>query len=149
MTAATSKFWSSIYMFSDHVLWLDQMGILKASDKQIWIDRANRFWLYSVATNLLRDFYELICVVQRKRSREKDNLESELKNFKLSTPIKWVKANPKLSCDLIKNTCDFCIPYTAINKIPIHPSVIGLLGMISTTMGILQIYDKDYRLSAS
>uniref|UniRef100_A0A6G1S7V1 Peroxisomal membrane protein 11B n=1 Tax=Aceria tosichella TaxID=561515 RepID=A0A6G1S7V1_9ACAR len=148
MTASTSKFWLSIQMFAEHVLWLNQIGLFK-SDKQLWADRANRFWLYSVSTNLLRDFYELICVVQQRRSRDKDNLDSELRNFKLSTPIKWIKRNPKLSCDLIKNSCDFWIPYTAVNKIPIHSSVIALLGIISTTMGILQVYDREYRLSPS
>jgi len=149
MTTATSKFWSSIQLFADHALWLYQMGVLKTQDKQAWIERANRFWFYSVLTSLLRDFYELICIVQAKRIREKDNLDSELRNFKLSTPLKWMKENPKISCDLIKNTCDIWIPYTAINKIPLHPSIIGLLGMISTTMAILQTYDKEYRLSPS
>lgn len=146
LTLTTSKCWSSIQLFADHVLWLHQMGIFRVQDKQIWVDRANRFWLYSVTTNLLRDFYELICIVQRRRSREKDNLDSELRNFKLTTPIKWIKSNPRLSCDLIKNLSDFWIPYTAVNKIPLHSSIIGFLGIISTTMGILQIYDKEYRL---
>lgn len=149
LTASTSRFWSSIQLFADHVLWLDQMGIYKLPDKQVWLDRASRFWLYSVTTNLLRDFYELICVIQRRRSRDKDNLDSELRNFKLSTPIKWARANPRLSCDLIKNTCDFWIPYSTVNKIPVHPSLIGLLGLISTALGMLQVYEKDYRLSAS
>lgn len=149
MTTATSKFWLSFQMFADHVLWLNQMGILKNIDKQPWLERANKFWLYSVCVNLMRDFYELICVVQRRRSRDKDNLDSELRNFKLSTPIKWIRRNPRLSCDLIKNSCDFWIPYTAVNKIKFHSSVIAVLGIISTTMGILQVYDREYRLSPS
>lgn len=150
MTVATSKLWLSCQMFADHVLWLDQIGLFKtSSNKQAWIDRANRFWLYSVSTNLLRDIYELICVMQQKRSRDKDNLDSELRNFKLSTPIKWIKGNPKLSCDLIKNSCDFLIPHTAVNKIPIHSSVIAMFGIISSAMGIWHVYDRDYRLSAS
>lgn len=150
MTSATSKFWLSFQMFADHVLWLDQMGLIKSEgNKQVWVERANRFWLYSVGTSLLRDFYELICVVQQRRSRDKDNLDSELRQFKLSTPIKWIRSNPKLSCDLIKNSCDFWIPYTAVNNIYVHPSVIAMLGIISTTMGILQVYDRDCRLSPS
>lgn len=150
MTSATSKFWLSFQMFADHVLWLNQMGLLKDyANKQVWVERANRFWLYSVSTNLLRDFYELICVVQQRRSRDKDNLDSELRRFNFSTPIKWARGNPKLSCDLIKNSCDFWIPYTAVNKIYVNPGVIALLGIISTTMGILQVYDRDFRLSPS
>lgn len=145
-TLSTSKFWLSFQMFADHVLWLHQMGILKV-EREPWLDRANKFWLYSISVNLLRDFYELICVVQAKRSRSKDNLDSELKNFKLSTPIKWIKANPKLSCDLIKNSCDFIIPYSAVNKMKLNPSIIALLGIVSTTCGILQVYDREFRLS--
>lgn len=149
ITLSTSKFWLSFQMFADHVLWLNQMGILKDIDKESWVNRANKFWLYSVLANLLRDFYELTCVIQQRRSRNQENLDSDLRNFTLGTPIKWVKNNPKLSCDLIKNTCDFWIPYAATNNIKLHSSAIALLGLISTTMGILQIYDRDYRLSPS
>lgn len=148
MTLAASKFWQSVQMFADHVLWLHQMGLLQV-EKQIWVERANKFWLYSVSMNLLRDFYELICVVQQKRSRDKDNLDSELAKLSFGTPIKWARRYPKLSCDLTKNFCDFWIPYSSVNKIPLHPTFISMLGIISTTMGILQIYHKDYRLSPS
>ena len=92
VTLATSKFWLSFQMFADHLLWLDQMGLFKDySNRQVWADRANRFWLYSVGTNLMRDFYELVCVVQEKRIRNKDSLDSELRNLKFSTPIKWIR----------------------------------------------------------
>lgn len=148
MTLSTSKFWQSIQMFSDHVLWLNQMGFLKV-EKQSWIDHANRFWLYSISVNLLRDFYELICVIQHRRVRDREGLDEELSNFTIRTPIKWIRRSPKLSCDLVKNCCDFWIPYSAINKTPIHPSIIGLLGIISTSMGILQVYDREFRLSPS
>lgn len=148
MTLSISKFSSSIHMFSDHVLWLYQMGFLKG-DKQPWIERANKFWLYSVTMNLLRDTYELICVVQQKRSRSKDNLDSALKKFTISTPLEWAKNHPKLSCDLTKNFCEFWIPCSAVNQVKVHPSIMAILGIISTTMGILQAYDKKFRLSPS
>ena len=148
MTSSTSKFCLSFQMFADHVLWLQQMGFLSSVNKQSWLERANKFWLYSISVNLMRDFYELICVVQQKRNRDRDSLNSKLRNLKISTPIKWIKSNPKLSCDLIKNFCDFWIPYSAVNQIRIHSSMIALLGITSTTMGMLQIYDKDYRLSS-
>lgn len=148
-TMATSKLWLSFQMFSDHVLWLDQMGLLKdfSNNKQVWIERANKFWLYSIGTNLLRDFYELICVVQQRRTRDKESGDSEMQKFKLSTPIKWIRNEPRLSCDLIKNLCDFWIPYASVNKIKLHSSVIAILGITSTSMGMLQVYDRDYRLS--
>lgn len=148
MTLSASKFWQSFQMFADHVLWLNQMGIVHV-DKHLWIERANKYWLYSVAVNLLRDFYELACAVQKRRSRDTDNLDSELANFSLGTPIKWAQRNPKLSCDLTKNFCDFWIPYSAVNKIPIHPTIVATLGIVSTSMAILQVYHQDYRLSPS
>lgn len=147
-TLATSKLWGSLQLFSEHVLWLQNMGIITV-EKQTWIDRANRFWLYSVTFNLLRDFYELICVIQqrkRRRSEESELLDSK-PDSKLTAPLTWIKKNPKLSCDLIKNTCDFCIPYSYDKKIVLHPIIIGLLGMTSSALGILQIYDKNYMLS--
>lgn len=148
MTSSTSKFWLSFQMFADHIIWLDQIGCVQIQKKN-WQERANKFWLYSISANLLRDFYELICIIQQKRAREKDNLESKVMNFTLSTPITWARNYPKLSCDLIKNSCEFWIPYTALNKLNPNPIVLSMLGIISTTMGILQVYDKSYRLSPS
>lgn len=152
MTTFSSKLCLSLQSLADHILWLHSMGLLKLVDKnnkQLWIDRANKFWLYSASINLARDFYELICVIQTRRSRKSDNLESDIINFNFKTPIKWARSHPKLSCDLIKNACDFWIPYSSINKLDLHPSLIGFLGIISSVMGILQIYDKSYRLSST
>lgn len=148
LTLSTSKLSLSFQMFAEHVLCLDQLGFLTV-DKHIWAERANKFWLYSTMSNLLRDVYELICIVQQQRSRSKDNLESHLRNFALGTPVIWAKKYPKLSCDLIKNCCDFWIPYTAINKIDLHPIIIAMLGITSTSMGILQIYNEDCRFHPS
>lgn len=143
-TLTTSKLWLSFQMFCDHLIWLNSIGILKI-EQQIWAQRFNRFWLYSTSANLFRDFYELICVIQQRRSI--DNLDSELVKLSISTPIKWMRKYPNLSCDLTKNFCDFLIPYAAVNNIKIHPSIVSILGIISTTMGILQVYDEKYRLS--
>lgn len=145
-TSTTSKLWLSFQMFSDHLLWLNSIGLVQI-DSQVWTQRVNRFWLYSTSANLMRDFYEFICIVQEKRSIE--NLDSELAQLSLSTPIKWIRRYPRLSCDLIKNSCDFWIPYSAVNNIKIHPLLISVLGIVSTSMGILQVYDEKYRLSPS
>lgn len=148
LTLSTSKLSLSFQMFADHVLCLNQLGFLRV-DKEIWVERANKFWLYSAISNLLRDVYELICIIQLQRSRTKDNLESQLRNFAIGTPLIWARKYPKLSCDLIKNCCDFWIPYTAVNKIELHPILIAMLGITSTTMGILQIYNEDCRITPS
>lgn len=149
-TLATSKLWGSLQLFSEHVLWLQSLGFITV-DKQIWIERANRFWLYSVTFNLLRDLYELIGVIQRTKSRSDDSelVDGEQKSKPDKLPLKWLKQNPKLSCDLIKNICDFCIPYSYDKSIRLHPGIIGLLGMTSSFAGILQIYDRQYALSPS
>lgn len=141
-----SKCWTALQMFADNVLLLQQVGFIKA-DQQKWTERANRFWLYATIVNLLRDLYELVNVIQRKRTRSKGNLDSKLFDLKLSSPIKWIREYPQLSCDAIKNFTDFWIPYSAINKLQLHPGLIALLGITSTTMGIMQVYDQKYRLS--
>lgn len=157
MTTSTSKLWLSLQLFSEHLLWLSSMGLLKDTQegsfqKFKWVHRSNKFLLYSISCNLLRDFYELINIIQFQRVRREknsNNLESDLLNFSLKTPIDWIKKYPKLSCDLIKNLTDFIVPYSAINKIDLPPVIIATLGITSTTMGILQIYDKSYRLSTT
>lgn len=148
MSLFTSKLWLSFYMFADHLLFLHQIGFLRI-DKQQWVERANKFWFYSVSMNILRDLYELTCVIQQIRTSGKNKLESSFKNLTLSSPYKWAKRYPRLSCDLIKNFCDVWIPYCSINKIDLHPGVISMLGIISTTMGIMQVYSTDYKLKPS
>lgn len=141
-----SKLWQSIQMFADHLLWFQSMGLIEL-DSKLWTDRSSKFWLYSVSASLVRDFYELICIVQERRSI--DNLDSQVVKLSLSTPLKWAMKYRKLSCDLFKNMTDFLIPYAAVNDIKLNPSLVALLGIISTTLGILQVYDEQYRLSPS
>lgn len=143
-----SRCWTALQLFADHVLLLQQVGLLK-SDQQKWGERANKFWLYSTGVNLLRDLYEIVNVIQRSRARSKGNLDSKLFDLKFVSPIHWMRQHPQLSCDVIKNFSDFWIPYSAVNKLHLHPGLVALLGITSTTMGIMQIYDQKYRLTPS
>lgn len=151
-TTTTAKLALSFQMFADHMLWLHQMGFVNIENKQSWVEKANKFWLYATTVNLLRDTYELVCILQKRTtSREEDEkLVSKIDNkFTLRTPIEWARSNPKLSCDLIKNLSDFWIPYCAVNKLSLHPIILSTLGIVSTSMGIMQVYDSSYRLSSS
>lgn len=145
-TMTTSNLWLCFKMFSDHLLWFNSIGLLKI-DSQRWTESLNRFWFYSASANLLRDFYELICIIHE--ARNEDNLDCELSKLSLGTPMRWISRYPKLSCDLIKNLSDFWIPYASVNDLKMHPLLISIFGIVSTTMGILQVYDEKYRLSSS
>lgn len=149
-TLVTAKAATSLQMFADHVLWLDQIGLINV-DKNVWLERVNKLWLFSTAVNLLRDFYEFICVVQQKQSCQNHHdecIETKKTNKLMSnSPLEWVKKYPKLSCDVVKNVCDFCIPYACVKKVNVHPALIASLGIISTTSSIMQVYDQKYRLS--
>lgn len=148
-TLTVSKLSTSFQMFADHVLWLNQVGFIQI-DKSVWLERASKYWLYAASVNLLRDFYELICTVQQNtRILDKKDSKKQKNTMTLQTPLIWIKQYPKLSCDLIKNTCEIWIPYSKVNNIKIHPLAVAILGIISTSCSIMQVYDQKYRLLPS
>ncbi|RWS27431.1 Peroxisomal membrane protein 11B-like protein, partial [Leptotrombidium deliense] len=57
-TVTLSRISSSLYLFSDHVLWLARVGLISANSEK-WSNLSYRFWLYSILMNLVRDFYEI------------------------------------------------------------------------------------------
>ena len=154
ITLTMSRIASAMFLFSDNIVWLSRVGIIDV-DRTKWARTANKFWLYSIVMNLLRDLYEIKCILEKSHRRSK---------FRISrTPVyhtspypsefeivrQWILANRAVSFDTLKNACDLCIPLSSLGHINLSPTSVGFLGMISSAVAILQIIDYSARLSPS
>ncbi|XP_059474034.1 peroxisomal membrane protein 11B [Neocloeon triangulifer] len=114
----------ALFLFADHILWLGRAGLAKVDAKK-WASIANRYWLYSVTMNLVRDLMALREAKERKGS--------------ISGEGPWI-------VDTVKNSCDFFIPLTALEHIRLGPATIGLLGVVSSLAGLLPMLHPQLKL---
>lgn len=125
------KFASGLFLLADHVVWLSRAGINKSINTTKWVDRSNRFWLISILLNLCRDVQELYRqFVYYSRSNVR-NLQRTMYAF--------YRENKPLLVDTIKNACDVFIPLNALGIVPVSNKTIGMLGAISSIMGLLPL----------
>jgi peroxin-11B len=158
VTLTLSRIASSLYLLTDHIVWLGRVGLVKV-DRAKWSDLSMRCWLYSLLMNLVRDLHEVKRILglrdslygssayhglHRMDSPKRSRLPPELEALKA-----WILANRAVSLDIVKNGADIWLPLTALGHIRLPPAVVGLLGVISSSAAILQILDYSYRLSPS
>ncbi len=155
VTLTFSRIASSLYLLCDHMLWLGRMGLIDV-DKNEWSQWSNKFWLYSITMNLMRDIYEIINILRISNST---NLAQKhlghsstirvTPSITTQTAIEWIIKNKNVCIDTLKNFCDFWIPMTSLGHTKLSPSTIGFLGLLSSLIAILQIFDYTYRVSPS
>lgn len=165
VTITFSRIASSLYLLCDHILWLGKSGLVKV-DNNNWSKLSNKFWLYSITMNLIRDFYEIIRIYKvnnlcnlnqryyfsnvsphHERCISANNQTAiERAIYRM---INWIIRHKDVSSDTLKNFCDFWIPMNSLGHVNLSPGTIGLLGAVSSTISILQILDYTFRLSPS
>uniref|UniRef100_A0A182SK26 SAM domain-containing protein n=1 Tax=Anopheles maculatus TaxID=74869 RepID=A0A182SK26_9DIPT len=125
------KFASGLFLLADHVVWLSRAGISKGINTTKWVDRSNRFWLISILFNLCRDVQELYRqFVYYSRSN--------VRNLR-RTMYAFYRENKPLLVDTIKNACDVFIPLNALGIVPVSNKTIGMVGAVSSIMGLLPL----------
>lgn len=153
LTLTMSRITSSIYLLTDHIIWLSKIGLVNV-DSHKWSTTSNKYWLYSITWNLIRDLYEIQhilnnsshCFVYRRPDQDfrSNQLPTEVLTFLL-----WIRKNKSVSVDTLKNVCDLLIPLNNLGYLKYSPITIGCLGMVSSFLSMLQIYDFTYRLTPS
>lgn len=153
-TLTMSRITSSLFLFADNVLWLQNVGLVNV-DRTKWVRISSKFWLYSILMNLIRDAYEINRILaedRRKRACYGIPLGSSLNTEAFPELVaikKWVMANKSVSVDTLKNVCDMWIPLAALGHVHLSPTTVGFLGTISSAAAVLQIIDFSARLSPS
>lgn len=145
VTVALSKITSALFLLTDHILWLGRADLCNVNTEK-WSNISNKYWLYSITMNLMRDFYEITNVL---KARLKSNDIISDKNRAFTSLIQCLYNNQKITIDTVKNACDLFIPLTALGYVKLKPSTVGLLGVISSIAGILVLTDPQFKLTPS
>ncbi|KAJ8929116.1 hypothetical protein NQ314_018230 [Rhamnusium bicolor] len=148
-TIILSKIANSLFLLADHILWLGRADLCSV-DTEKWGRISNKYWLYSITMNLIRDFYEISQIIKAQKCYIlPKNCFSNINDlFKILIRIYIIiQGNQEVVIDTVKNSCDFFIPLTALGHIKLSPGTIGLLGVISSLAGLLVLLDPQKKLS--
>ncbi|KAJ8975738.1 hypothetical protein NQ317_016512 [Molorchus minor] len=65
-TLILSKIANSLFLLADHILWLGRADLYTINTEK-WGRISNKYWLYSITMNLVRDFYEISQIMKFNR----------------------------------------------------------------------------------
>ncbi|KAL0117281.1 hypothetical protein PUN28_010258 [Cardiocondyla obscurior] len=137
ITLITAKITNALYLLADHLIWIGRVGILRVNLEK-WNKAANKYWLLTIIMGLTRDIYEIVKI-----------LKYEKIAFKQWHILSCLKDHREVTMDTFKNGCDLFIPLTALGVTKCTPGTIGLLGIISSLIGLYTIINPLYKLSPS
>ncbi|XP_050402966.1 peroxisomal membrane protein 11B [Patella vulgata] len=163
LTITLSKINQACYLLFDHLIWAGRVGIMKVDSKK-WSELSARFWLVSLILNLVRNFYDIYVILVREvkiqaarakksssyvngNSYDKDKPRKILTNNELA--CKCISENKPVWLDLIKNVCDIVLPLNSLGRIHVTPGTQGVVGVISSIVGIATTWDPLLRLVPS
>ncbi|XP_005094067.1 peroxisomal membrane protein 11B [Aplysia californica] len=161
-TITLSKLNQAVYLLFDHIIWAGRVG-LAMIDKDKWSKLSAQFWIVTLILNLVRDIYEICIVLSSElKARTERSSRSLYKNGlsdhkTASKPIltnsqlvkKCVEENKPLFLDLVKNLSDLVLPLEALGHVKASPGVQGLVGTISSVIGVWQSWNPLLRLVPS
>lgn len=56
-------------------------------------------------------------------------------------------ANKPILMDTIKNSCDILIPLSSMGYVDLSPKIVGLLGVVSSVLGLIVMVKPNCKLS--
>jgi len=148
-TITLSKISNALFLLADHFLWLGRADLCSVNTSK-WSRISNKYWLYSITLNLVRDFYEIMQILKAESGRiiPKAGCKNLNDIFKSSgRAVMCIQENRAVTVDTVKNCCDFFIPLTALGHVKLSPGTVGLLGVISSIAGIVALVEPLAKLS--
>jgi peroxin-11B len=158
-TLTVNKICQSIFLLTDHIVWLSRSGLVKDVDAAKWTQRSNKYWVISLVMGIVRDIYEINRVISSFSSYK--NLSECIASSALSirsakdvtvcfsSLLDFVITYKHLSVDTLKNCCDLFIPLTSMGYVKLSPRIIGLLGVVSSLAGLIVVLNPKCKLTPS
>ncbi|XP_064114128.1 peroxisomal membrane protein 11B-like [Macrobrachium nipponense] len=151
-----SRIYQSLFLLMDHIIWIGRAGLFDIN-KEKWAKYANRFWLGSIILNLIRDFYEIMLIIQ-KSATCKNPLPCAYKKYPVVRTVYdcipatrplvlFVEEHRDVFWDSLKNFCDIWIPLTGLGHTNFSPGMIGFLGSVSSFAGLIAVLDPLAKLA--
>lgn len=158
ITCTLSKIANALFLLADHILWIGRTGLINV-DSEKWGRVANKYWLYSIVMNLVRDVYEILRILEQegrrlgfppgeglRRTSLVDGFTGKTVSLSLQA-VTFVQEHKDVVVDTVKNSCDLMIPLTALGYVRLSPGTIGLLGVVSSVAAIISLVDPVARLT--
>lgn len=134
-TLTTTHLNRSLFLLIDHYLWLGRVGIVKVEKK--WEYYSSVFYLVTIILSIMRDLHSLYLSYLRQARSQSSNNGTNF-DITLNKVYCTFASNPEATVDLIKNLCDYPIPGTKLGYFPNHNGLVGLLGFMSSLIGLYQ-----------
>lgn len=150
ITMSLSKIANALFLLSDHIIWFGRTGLVHVNLKR-WTDISNRYWLVTIIANLVRDLYEIVKVLGQDCNLQRCKVSA----FPAMTKHQWMrllsllKSRQDILLDVCKNGCDVFIPLTSLGYTKLTPGTIGILGLVSSAVGLYTLVDPMARLTPS
>ncbi|KAG5674600.1 hypothetical protein PVAND_004554 [Polypedilum vanderplanki] len=155
-TSTVTKICQAIFLLTDHIIWLSRSGLFKNIDTPKWSQRSNRYWVVSLIMSIIRDVYEINRVISSFTSYKDltQCIASSMFSIRSTKDItrcasslaEFLVTYKHITIDTIKNVCDLFIPLNGLGYTKLSPKVIGLLGVISSLMGLIVVLDPSCKL---
>jgi len=158
ITLTLSKINQACYLLFDHFLWFNNVGAVKL-DKQYWSEVSARFYLATLILNTVRDVYDIYClVIKELKSRATNSQGSSYKNGDSNhedvvrhqpSIVEVLQSNAPLVLDSVKNLFDLAIPMSTLGMLKLSPRQQGMLGVVSSYLGVVTVWNPKLRLVPS
>ncbi|XP_077989540.1 peroxisomal membrane protein 11B-like [Glandiceps talaboti] len=168
VTITLAKLNQAIYLLVDHALWAEKTGLLQL-DKKYYRKLSARFWLVTLILSLARNLYEILLLVKTMfrlyKSKKSDDSGSNNNQrncyvtsggatvdsisagvLQVSLVRRCLQDNPPLALDTLKNCADIFLPLSSLGYIRLSSALQGILGMISSVIGVMTVWNSDYKL---
>lgn len=129
-----SKIANSLFLLADHILWLGRADICSVNTEK-WSQISNKYWLFSITMNLIKDFHD-ISQLPLKSKLSSDEVKHVNRILNTLIQIVEIVQRNDVFIDTLRNGCDFFIPLTALGYVNLSPGTVGLLGTISSILGL-------------
>lgn len=151
ITVILSKISNALFLLADHILWLGRSDLYTVNTEK-WSKISNKYWLYSITMNLVRDFYEISQILKTYKCNILPRNGFKSLNDITQTAAKSLmvmQRHQPVVLDTIKNGCDFFIPLTALGHVKLSPGTVGWLGVVSSIAGLIVLIEPLTKLSPS
>jgi peroxin-11B len=128
------------YLLLDNYIWFGKQGLINVDTKK-YGPRAAAFWLVTLFFSLIRNVYDILNILENESRRRKRG----------EVGGNWMDCagrHKPIIVDTVKNITDLFLPLSILQYINTSTGFQGLMGMISSIMGILVTWDPaKYKLS--
>ncbi len=157
LSLTLSKINQAAYLAVDHLIWAGKIGLADTDTKK-WARVSARFWLVTIFFSLVRNIHDIYFIVmktlalQRRKAKLSVNGNanygpSERENSSVIT--KCLSENKPVVADTIKNLADLTLPLSSLGYLNTTAGFQGLMGIISSCIAVMVVWNPMLKLSPS